>query len=58
MNTTINKAIVALLGSLVTLAGVFGLELDWVSDEVIGAAGAILTTLLVYLVPNKKSEEQ
>ena len=44
-----SKAIMALLGSVATLAGIWGLTID---PQIIGALGSILTTALVYLVPN------
>jgi len=56
MNTTVNKAVVALLGSIVTLVSMFGVNVDWASPELIGAIGSIITAGLVYLVPNKKEE--
>lgn len=53
MNTTINKAIVAILGGLLTVLATFGLDLD-ISDELLSGSGAVLTGVLVYFVPNKE----
>jgi hypothetical protein len=53
MVTTFDKAIIALLGSLVTIAATFGLELSWATPEVIGAVGSVLTGVLTYLIPNR-----
>lgn len=53
MNTEFNKAIVALLGAVVTIAATFGMKVDWATPEIISAVGGALTALLVYLVPNK-----
>ncbi|QEX18475.1 hypothetical protein FRZ44_37820 [Hypericibacter terrae] len=47
-----NKAIVAFLGGAITLAGVFGLPTDWATPELVTAIGGVITTLLVYVVPN------
>lgn len=48
-----DKAIVAFLGALVTLLATFGLELSWASEELIAAVGSVISTALVYLIPNK-----
>lgn len=48
-----NKAIVAFLGAMVTLAATFGLTVDWATPEVIQAAGGIVTAILVWAIPNK-----
>ncbi len=52
--TSFDKAIVALLGALVTIAAQFGLPVGWATPEIITTVGGVLTALLVYLVPNKK----
>lgn len=53
MNTEFNKAVVALLGSILTIAATFGLKVDWATPEMISGIGGLITALLVYLVPNK-----
>lgn len=54
MITTFDKAIVALIGSALSIAATFGLKVDWATPEIIAAVGGLLTTLLVYVFPNKK----
>lgn len=49
-----NKAIVAFLGSLVTLLAAFGIDLPWATPEMVSAVGGVVTTFLVWLVPNKQ----
>lgn len=53
MITTFDKAIVALLGALLSIAAAFGLKVDWATPEVISSVGGVITALLVYLVPNR-----
>lgn len=54
MFTTIDKALVALIGAVVYLASaLFGIELAWLTSEMIQNAVTILTPLLVWIVPNK-----
>ena len=53
MNTVINKAVVSLLGGAFTLLTEFGIELAWATDGMVTAIGMLITTLLVYLIPNK-----
>jgi hypothetical protein len=54
MFTELDKALVAVvLGILSILALVFDWNLKWISEEGIMAVIAVLTPLLVYLVPNK-----
>lgn len=59
MNTTINKAVVAVLGGFVTLVGVVWGEdvISWATPEVVSAIGGLITAALVYLIPNKDPEE-
>lgn len=59
MNTTINKAVVAVLGGIVTLLGViFGEDvLAWATPEVVSAIGGLLTAVLVWAIPNKDPVE-
>lgn len=55
MNTTINKALVAIIGGAVILANSL-LNTDWVVDEtMINSIAAVVTPILVYLVPNAKA---
>ena len=54
MVTTFDKAIVALLGAIVSIAATFGLSVSWATPEVIASVGGIITSILVYLVPNRK----
>jgi hypothetical protein len=49
-----DKALVAaILGVLSILSLVFGWHLQWITEEGITAVIAILTPILVYLVPNR-----
>jgi predicted membrane-bound mannosyltransferase len=53
MNTTINKALVAIIGGAIILANSL-FNTDWVVDEaMINSIAAVVTPILVYLVPNK-----
>lgn len=45
-----NKAIMAILGGLATLAGIWGINID---PEIVAAVGTIVTAVLVERVPNK-----
>lgn len=54
MFTSIDKALVALLGAIVYLASaLFGVELSWLTADMIQNAVTFATPLLVWLVPNK-----
>lgn len=53
MITTFDKAIVALLGAILSIAAAFGLHVDWATPELIGTIGSVITGILTYLVPNK-----
>lgn len=49
----VNKAIVAILGGVVTVAGiVFGADVSWATPELIAAVGSVLTSFLVWRIPN------
>lgn len=54
---TAHKAIAAFLTSLVALVGAFGVATDWATPSLIEAvaaiAGAGLTAVVTYMVPNK-----
>lgn len=53
MFTTVDKAIAAIISGIITvLAMVFNVEVG-IGPEAIAAAGTVLSTILVYLVPNK-----
>ena len=53
--TKYNKAMVALLGAIATLVGAFGIDTStFASQELIAAISTMLTTILVYAVPNIK----
>ena len=48
------KAITAFLSSLVTLVAMFGVDLStYLTPEVIGGIGMVVTTVLTWLIPNK-----
>ena len=55
MFTSVDKALVALAGALTYLATNFGFEITPEIQRMIDTAVAVLTPLLVYLIPNKKS---
>ena len=52
MITTLDKAIVAILGGVVSVLAAFGIDLG-VSQELVASIGAVITGILVYIVPNK-----
>ncbi|MEM6780226.1 MAG: hypothetical protein AAF569_00010 [Pseudomonadota bacterium] len=55
MFTSIDKAIIAILGAIVFLVSEYtDLEPDFISQDIIQSAAAIVTAALVYLVPNKE----
>lgn len=60
MKQTAHKAIVAAISGILTLAGIiFGVDFTkeyGISEGEIGALGTVLTTLLVYFIPNKPLE--
>lgn len=57
MFTTVDKAIAAVLGGVITVLGmVFNVEIG-LSPEVIGSLGSLLAGLLVWAVPNKEATE-
>jgi hypothetical protein len=57
MQMTAHKAIAAFLTSLVALVGLFGVSTGWVTPTMIDAVsvvgGALLTSVVTYMVPNK-----
>lgn len=54
MITTFDKAIIGLIGSALSIAAAFGLNVSWATPEIIGTIGSVITALLIYIVPNKK----
>jgi hypothetical protein len=52
--TEYNKAWAALIGAALTIAAQFGLPVDWATPELIATIGGLLTTVFVWLIPNKK----
>jgi hypothetical protein len=48
-----NKAIVAILSGAVTLLAAFGIDVPQLTDATIVSIGAVLTPILVWLIPNK-----
>ena len=53
MITTVDKALVALVGTLTFFATNFGFEITPDIQKIIDTAVLALTPLLVYLIPNK-----
>jgi hypothetical protein len=55
MFTSIDKALAALLGAVIYIVqAVFQLDLSWVSAETVEKLIPFITTIFVYLVPNKQ----
>lgn len=55
MFTTIDKAIAAVLGGLISFFTLqFGIQVEWMTPELVGTISSVVTGLLVYLVPNKQ----
>jgi hypothetical protein len=57
MQMTAAKAIAAFITSLLAIVGMFGVATDWASPSLIEAVsaviGALLTSAVTYMVPNK-----
>ncbi len=54
MFTTVDKAIVAVIGAVVFFVSEYtDIEPDFVTEELIQSVSAVLTAILVYIVPNK-----
>ena len=53
MITTFDKAIVALIGAVLSILAAFGISVDWATPEMIGIAGSVLTGVLTWAIPNK-----
>jgi hypothetical protein len=53
MFTSFDKALTAFFGAAVYFAGMFGIEIAWLTPEVIQNIAVGVTPLLVWLVPNK-----
>jgi hypothetical protein len=54
---TAHKAVAAFLTSLIALVALFGVSTDWATPTMIDAfaavAGAVLSGVVTYMVPNK-----
>ena len=56
MFTSIDKALVALIGAIVyLLSAFFGIKISWITPDLIQNVVTFVTPLLVWLVPNKKA---
>ncbi len=55
MVSSFDKAIAALIGSILTILAAFNIHVDWLTPELIGTIGSVVTALLTYLVPNRKT---
>lgn len=55
MITSFDKAIAAVLGGVLSIVAAFGINVEWATPEMIGIAGSVLTGILTYLIPNKKT---
>ncbi len=56
MFTSIDKALVALIGGLIFIVSTyFGVNLSWISQETIATIVGLLTPVLVWAIPNKKT---
>ena len=53
MNNTINKAVAASVTQLVALAAAMGLDVSWLTPDVVMMVSAVVTPFLVWWVPNK-----
>lgn len=57
MQMTAAKAVAAFLTSLITLIAMFGISTSWASPSLIDGVsvilGAVLTSAVTYMVPNK-----
>lgn len=54
MFTTIDKAIAAVIGGLASFAFMkWGIQLEWLTPEVINTLSVLISGMLVYIVPNK-----
>lgn len=57
MQMTAAKAVAAFLTSLIALIGLFGVSTGWASPSLIDGVsvilGAVLTSAVTYMVPNK-----
>lgn len=57
MQTTAHKAVAAFITSLLALVAMFGVSTDWASPSLVEGVsvilGAVLTSAVTYMVPNK-----
>lgn len=56
MFTSVDKAIVAVLGGVLTVVAEFGVDTSWATEGLVSGVGSMLTALMVYFVPNKETE--
>ncbi len=49
-----SKAIAAFLTGLVGLLAVFGIDPDWITPELISGVTMLVSTVLVYAIPNRE----
>lgn len=57
MGMTAHKAVAAFLTSLIALVSLFGVSTDWATPSLVEGVsvilGAVLTSAVTYMVPNK-----
>ena len=53
MNSAINKAVVAGITQLVGVGAALGLDVSWLTPDVVMMVSAVVTPFLVWYVPNK-----
>lgn len=53
----IQKAIAALITNLVVLLSSFGIDAAWLTPELVASISMILSTFIVYIVPNKDTNK-
>lgn len=54
MFTTVDKAIAAIIGGFVSFATLkWGIQIDWMTPELINSVSIAIAGALVYLIPNK-----
>ena len=53
MNSAVNKAVAASVTQLVALGAAMGLDVSWLTPDVVMMVSAVVTPFLVWWVPNK-----
>ena len=53
MNSAVNKAVAAAVTQLVALGAAMGLDVSWLTPDVVMLVSTVVTPLLVWWVPNK-----